>query len=46
MKGIIVELEVEQNKIKRVGVNHRWVGFFFIVFGVVYLFSVVKKFNK
>ena len=41
-----MKLEVDQNIIKRVGVNHRWVGFFFIVFGVVCLWSVVKKFNK
>lgn len=32
MIGIIVKLELEDNIIKRVGINHRWVGFF-IVFG-------------
>ena len=32
MIGIIVKLKVEDNIIKRVGINHRWVGFF-IVFG-------------
>lgn len=43
MKGIMEKLEVGQNIFKRVGVDHRWVGFFFIIFGVVCLWSLVNK---
>ena len=43
MNGIIVKLEVNQNIIELVGINHSWVGVFFIVFGVVCLWSVVNN---
>ena len=46
MKGILVKPDIEHNIINWLGLNHRWVSFFFIVFGVVCLWSVVKMFNK
>ena len=43
MKEIIVELEVEQNKIKRVGVNHRWVGVSFLLFLVLFIYLALLR---